>query len=710
MLNLTLDDAEEIHDLQNEFAAAEKGSLKAGEHTVIKYIFRRAGAGLAPKLVTQEGEPSVQVAKRALQAVTTTKVLVAPLRPSTPEVRRIRHNIAATQFARNFVTGTWMTLCRWNRLADEAKEDFLAHYRRTTTDDPFEERVAEVAKAAVLAEHLRANPHEAQLADLEREWEEALDDYRRKVAEHEERGGAGKPPRRPSKLQRRIRDLRKKAARWKAPSDCTRTLERFVRLHDQMQMLSRWTGSKTGPRPKKPRTYEYRPLDLVHPEGVGTFGWGAFLCCVRAPENIDAVLRTGEPLDHLDGAYSYCVRSGVQAFVQGLKAYNAYWKAVREGKSPGRKVGRPRLKRGTDTISIQQCVLYLGGSEPEREGLSERGGWEVEMREGEDYFPFIRVGGIGDLRIPKKHYRRVRAALAHGGKISDVSIREVADRHLGPGELPPRRRKRTRGKRKRAARRDGSPKTRYLASIAVTNIPVPLQRGEFDPSRVLGLDPGSRKFLTTSDGRMFEDLRVALRALIKKEERARRRTSRWNDPRCPDRLRGKGYLRAQEILARACADTKKMRRHLHEQVIDELLALPYDYFAIEDTAGANLTRSAKGTADLPGRNVSAGRSRTRGWLAQGHYQFRTRLIQRCKAAGKVVVLVPAPYTSQTCSRCGSINDVGSSETYRCSSCGLVIDRDHNGANNMRDRGIEFLEEAGLPVVGGEWSARTVPRG
>ena len=66
-----------------------------------------------------------------------------------------------------------------------------------------------------------------------------------------------------------------------------------------------------------------------------------------------------------------------------------------------------------------------------------------------------------------------------------------------------------------------------------------------------------------------------------------------------------------------------------------------------------------------------------------HYRFRTRLDERCKLEkGTNLIICSEEYTSKTCTRCGLLTDVGSSEVYRCSSCNLVIDRDINGCKNI----------------------------
>ena len=63
-----------------------------------------------------------------------------------------------------------------------------------------------------------------------------------------------------------------------------------------------------------------------------------------------------------------------------------------------------------------------------------------------------------------------------------------------------------------------------------------------------------------------------------------------------------------------------------------------------------------------------------------HYLFQTRL--KCKLSNKVIICTEE-FTSKTCGVCGTINkDLCGSDTFKCDSCNLVIDRDINGARNI----------------------------
>lgn len=70
---------------------------------------------------------------------------------------------------------------------------------------------------------------------------------------------------------------------------------------------------------------------------------------------------------------------------------------------------------------------------------------------------------------------------------------------------------------------------------------------------------------------------------------------------------------------------------------------------------------------------------------QGFFEFRRQMQYKCEWNGIEFVLADRFYpSSKTCSNCGNIKkDLKLSDrTYKCSECGLVIDRDYNAAINL----------------------------
>ena len=72
-----------------------------------------------------------------------------------------------------------------------------------------------------------------------------------------------------------------------------------------------------------------------------------------------------------------------------------------------------------------------------------------------------------------------------------------------------------------------------------------------------------------------------------------------------------------------------------------------------------------------------------------HGKLKERLVQVSTYYGSTVKTGSEAYTTMTCGRCGNINKIGSSDTYRCKVCNLCIGRDVNGARNIL---LKFLEK------------------
>jgi exonuclease VII small subunit len=89
---------------------------------------------------------------------------------------------------------------------------------------------------------------------------------------------------------------------------------------------------------------------------------------------------------------------------------------------------------------------------------------------------------------------------------------------------------------------------------------------------------------------------------------------------------------------------------------------------------------------LPTQRLSRGglaASTKRRMFAWSHYKFRQRLLSRAELyMGREVLLIEEPGTSKTCGHCGKWKeDLGGNKTYACKRCGVVLDRDVNGARN-----------------------------
>lgn len=65
------------------------------------------------------------------------------------------------------------------------------------------------------------------------------------------------------------------------------------------------------------------------------------------------------------------------------------------------------------------------------------------------------------------------------------------------------------------------------------------------------------------------------------------------------------------------------------------------------------------------------------------YKFKTKLKQKCNEMNCELVIKPEYYTSKTCTKCGNIKyNLGGNKIYCCDKCGMIIERDFNGARNI----------------------------
>jgi putative transposase len=111
------------------------------------------------------------------------------------------------------------------------------------------------------------------------------------------------------------------------------------------------------------------------------------------------------------------------------------------------------------------------------------------------------------------------------------------------------------------------------------------------------------------------------------------------------------------------------------------IARRFDLIRVEDLRIRNMTRSAKGNREDPGRNVRAKAGLNRGILRSEWGLLVRRLHD--KAPGRVEKVNPA-FTSQRCSACGQVDPKSreSQAVFRCTACGYVCHADVNAAINI----------------------------
>lgn len=112
---------------------------------------------------------------------------------------------------------------------------------------------------------------------------------------------------------------------------------------------------------------------------------------------------------------------------------------------------------------------------------------------------------------------------------------------------------------------------------------------------------------------------------------------------------------------------------------------------LEDLRIQNMTRSASGTIEAPGRNVKSKSGLNREMLRMAPSRFAHMLEYKCRRYGRGFARVNPAYTSQTCHVCGTLdkNNRKSQAIYSC-DCGYTGNADVNAARNILRIGLATL--------------------
>ena len=163
----------------------------------------------------------------------------------------------------------------------------------------------------------------------------------------------------------------------------------------------------------------------------------------------------------------------------------------------------------------------------------------------------------------------------------------------------------------------------------------------------------------------------------------------------------KSYLKARETLTDLYERRNTLRHDFRHRVTSEIIKLAQaqdkDLIAVEDLQISNMTSSAKGTPDNPGRNVRAKSGLNRSILRQGWAEILTMLAYKARKAGIRFISVWPAHSSQTCSNCGVVDPKSrrTRERFACTACGHEENADINASRVIAQRGLAKLRERAL---------------
>ena len=214
----------------------------------------------------------------------------------------------------------------------------------------------------------------------------------------------------------------------------------------------------------------------------------------------------------------------------------------------------------------------------------------------------------------------------------------------------------------------------------------------------------------------IREKRCAVRAMLDADNR--QVISDSNDPRY--RLvwlkePNKAYRKTRRILTRL-HDRRNILRHdfrhrVTTEIVRKATAEGIDLLVVEDLRIPNMTRSARGSRKKPGRNVRAKSGLNRAILRQGWTTIIAMLKYKAERAGIRLVEVWPARSSQTCSRCWTVDPKSRNKRqFQCTSCGFQDDADLNASRVIAERGLEFLQSIPKRKAGPDIPGRDTGRG
>ena len=207
----------------------------------------------------------------------------------------------------------------------------------------------------------------------------------------------------------------------------------------------------------------------------------------------------------------------------------------------------------------------------------------------------------------------------------------------------------------------------------------------------IGVDMGVVSFATYSDQetakspRPFKKYEKKLAKEQKSLARKKKGSNRWE----------KQKYKVQRI-HKKIADIRKDFLHKTSTSLCKSHAL----IVLEDLKTSNMSKSAKGDLENPGRNVKAKSGLNKSILDQGWFEFKRQLEYKSIWSGGKLVLVPARNTSRECRKCHHIakENRKSQAVFKCVKCGHTENADVNASCNILAAGRAVLAHGDINSV------------
>ena len=212
---------------------------------------------------------------------------------------------------------------------------------------------------------------------------------------------------------------------------------------------------------------------------------------------------------------------------------------------------------------------------------------------------------------------------------------------------------------------------RYYVSVLIE---IPDKTTASNSSEGIGIDLGLKDFAIVSNGKIYKNINKSakLKKLEKKLVREQRSLSRKYENLKKGESTQKRNIQKQKLkIQKLHHRIDNIRTDYINKIIAEIVKTKPSYITIEDLNVSGMMKN---------RHLS------KAVASQKFYEFKTKLLAKCKETGIELRIVDRWFpSSKTCHCCKSIKkDLKLSDRlFRC-DCGYIEDRDFNAALNLRD--------------------------
>lgn len=198
---------------------------------------------------------------------------------------------------------------------------------------------------------------------------------------------------------------------------------------------------------------------------------------------------------------------------------------------------------------------------------------------------------------------------------------------------------------------------------------------------IVGIDVGIKHLLTVNDGNQTihydhnPKLKELYDRLIVLQKQASHKTKGSNNQK-------KAYKRIAKLHKRI---TDMRNDTLHKASRD--ICKNHAFVCVEDLKILNMSKSASGTIENPGKKVAQKRGLNRGIRRQGWGEFFRMLQYKAQETGSHICIMDARFTSQQCPSCLHTckENRPTQALFKCVSCGYSDNADAVAAINLRGK-------------------------